>query len=193
LQLMKQPVIIKHVLPFIQWFALMVIIAIAIDFLLHYFNLVFIGRYLGTVGTVVILFSFIYSLRKRKIIQKGSPKQLLMWHEYIAWLGSIMLLVHAGIHFNAWLPWLAILMLLVTVGSGLVGKFLLKKASESLKERRLELIDTGSSNKEADKIVFYDSITVDLMKKWRAVHLPITFLLGILSLVHIITILMFSK
>ena len=190
---MKQPVIIKHVLPFIQWFALMVIIAIAIDFLLHYFNLVFIGRYLGTVGTVVILFSFIYSLRKRKIIQKGSPKQLLMWHEYIAWLGSIMLLVHAGIHFNAWLPWLAILMLLVTVGSGLVGKFLLKKASESLKERRLELIATGSSNKEADKIVFYDSITVDLMKKWRAVHLPITFLLGILSLVHIITILMFRK
>ena len=190
---MKQPVLIKHVLPFIQWFALMVIIALAVDFLLHYFNLVFIGRYLGTIGTVLILLSFVYSLRKRKIIKTGSPKQLLQWHEYISWIGSILLLVHAGIHFNAWLPWLAILMLLITVGSGLVGKFLLKKASETLKERRLELINTGSSKEDAEKIVFFDSITVDLMKKWRVVHLPITFLLGILSLVHIVTILMFSK
>ena len=190
---MKQPVLIKHVLPFIQWFALMVIIALAVDFLLHYFNLVFIGRYLGTIGTVLILLSFVYSLRKRKIIKTGSPKQLLQWHEYISWIGSILLLVHAGIHFNAWLPWLAILMLLITVGSGLVGKFLLKKASETLKVRRLELINTGSSKEDADKVVFFDSITVDLMKKWRVVHLPITFLLGILSLVHIVTILMFSK
>jgi hypothetical protein len=104
-----------------------------------------------------------------------------------------MLLVHAGIHFNAWLPWLAILMLLITVGSGLVGKFLLNKANESLKERRIALINAGSSKEDVDKELFFDSITVDLMKKWRVVHLPITFLFGILSLLHIITILMFSK
>jgi hypothetical protein len=104
-----------------------------------------------------------------------------------------MLLVHAGIHFNAWLPWLAIVMLLITVGSGLVGKFLLKKANESLKERRLELINMGSSKEDADKILFFDSITVDLMKKWRIVHLPITLLLGVFALMHIITIIIFSK
>jgi len=190
---MKKPLLIKYFLPFIQWYALMIFIAIGIDFVLHQFDLVFIGRYLGTVGTIVILLSFIYSLRKRKIIRSGSPKQLLTLHEYLAWAGSIMLLVHAGIHFNAWLPWLAVVMLLITVGSGLVGKFLLKKANESLKERRLELINTGSSKEDADKKLFFDSITVDLMKKWRIVHLPITLLLGILALLHIITIIMFSK
>jgi len=191
--IMKKPLLIKYFLPFIQWYALMIFIAIGIDFILHQFDVVFIGRYLGTVGTIAILLSFIYSLRKRKIIQSGSPKQLLMLHEYLAWAGSIMLLVHAGIHFNAWLPWLAIVMLLITVGSGLVGKFLLKKANESLKERRLELINTGSSKEDVDKKLFFDSITVDLMKKWRIVHLPITLLLGVLALLHIITILMFSK
>ena len=190
---MKQPIIVKHVLPFIQWYALMILITIFIDYLLHYFNLIVIGRYLGIVGTFTVLCSFIYSLRKRKIINSGSPKQLLIWHEYIAWAGSIMLLVHAGIHFNAWLPWLAVLMLLITVGSGLVGKFLLKKSNESLKEKRQYLISTGSSKEDADKILFYDSITVDLMKKWRVVHLPITFLLSILSLMHIITIILFKK
>jgi hypothetical protein len=171
----------------------MIFIAIGIDFLLHRLDLVFIGRYLGTIGTIVIILSFIYSLRKRKIIQSGSPKKLLLLHEYMAWAGSIMLLVHAGIHFNAWLPWLAILMLLISVGSGLVGKFLLKRANESLKEKRSALINAGSTKEEADKKLFFDSITVDLMKKWRVVHLPITLLLGVLSLLHVISILMFRK
>ncbi|MBK9636841.1 MAG: hypothetical protein IPO63_03150 [Bacteroidetes bacterium] len=190
---MKKPLFVKYVLPFFQWYALMIFFAIAIDYILHHFQLVFVGRYLGLIGTLTICTSFAYSLRKRKIIESGSPKKLLALHEYLAWIGSIMLLVHAGIHFNAVLPWLAILMLLIAVASGLVGKFLLKRANELLKERRQALTSSGISFVEVDKKLFFDSITVDLMKKWRVVHLPITLLLGLLTLMHIITILMFSK
>jgi hypothetical protein len=188
---MRNPLIIKYVLPFVQWYALMIFLAIAADYILHLLDLVFVGRYLGYAGTFVIIFSFAYSLRKRKIIEYGSPKKLLELHEYFAWAGSIMLLVHAGIHFNAVLPWLAILMLLIAVASGLVGKFLLKKANESLKERKLFHIKLGSTPEEADKKLFFDAITVDLMKKWRIVHIPITVILGILALMHIITVFMF--
>lgn len=171
----------------------MIFLAIAIDYFLHRFHLDYIGRHLGITGTIIIIISFVYSLRKRKIIESGSPKQLLAFHEYLAWLGSILLLVHAGIHFNAVLPWLAILMLLIAVASGLVGKFLLKKTNEAFKEKRQALIDTGLSPDDADKSLFFDSITVDLMKKWRVVHLPFTLILGLLSLMHIITIIMYSK
>lgn len=190
---MKQPLLIKYVLPFFQWYALMIFLAIGVDYFLHRFQLVSVGRYLGFVGTFVIVISFVYSLRKRKIIESGSPKKLLTLHEYLAWIGSILLLVHAGIHFNALLPWFAILMLLIAVASGLIGKFLLKKANESLKEKKQSLIDKGISAEDAGKKLFFDSITVDLMKKWRVVHLPITLLLGVLALIHIITILMFAK
>ncbi len=183
----------RYVLPFIQWFALMIIIAIAIDYFLHRFQIVSVGRYLGYIGTFVIIISFAYSLRKRKMIEYGSPKDLLLAHEYMAWGGSILILVHAGIHFNALLPWLAILMLLIAVASGLVGKFLLKKANETYKEKLKALVDTGITKDEAEKKLFFDSITVDLMKKWRVVHLPITLLLGILALIHIVTMIMFSK
>ncbi len=171
----------------------MIAFALVIDYILHKLDLVFIGRYLGVVGTGIILLSFIYSLRKRKIIESGSPKKLLELHEYLAWIGSILLLVHAGIHFNAILPWLAILMMLIAVASGLIGKFLLKKASDSLKEKKKALLLEGMKSEEAEKKLFFDSITVDLMKKWRVVHLPITLMLGILSLLHIITILMYGK
>ena len=190
---MREPIFVKYVLPFFQWYALMIFIAIAIDYFFHRYNLVSVGRYLGLAGTLIIILSFVYSLRKRKIINSGSPKKLLLLHEYLAWIGSILILVHAGIHFNAILPWLAILMLLIAVASGLIGKFLLKKATETLKDKRQALINSGISAQETDKKLFFDSITVDLMKKWRVVHLPITLLLGLLALMHIVTVIMFSK
>src|SRR5574337_82839 len=118
--LMKGSVFGKYVLPFIEWFALMIVLAIALDYFFHRFHLLNIGRYLGYVGTFVIVASFVYSLRKRKIITRGSPKQLLTLHEYMAWAGSIMILVHAGIHFNALLPWMAVFVLLIAAASGLV-------------------------------------------------------------------------
>ena len=106
----------------------MILITIVIDYSLHYFHLDFIGRQLGLIGTLIILISFAYSLTKRKIIHFGPPKILLKLHEYLAWIGSVLLLVHSGIHFNAILPWLATVMLLINVASGLVGKYLLKNA-----------------------------------------------------------------
>jgi hypothetical protein len=190
---MRNSVFGKYVFPFIEWFVLMIITAIAIDYFFHRFHLINIGRYLGYVGTFVILVSFIYSLRKRKIIESGSPKSLLMLHEYMAWAGSVMILVHAGIHFNALLPWLAVLMLLISVASGLVGKFLLKKANQDYKDKLQALQKNGMEKKEAEKKLFFDAIMVDLMKKWRVVHIPITIILTILVLLHILTIIIFTK
>ncbi|MBK6966059.1 MAG: hypothetical protein IPH20_19590 [Bacteroidales bacterium] len=190
---MNRSVFKKDVLPFLQWYFLMIFSAIAIDYILHRFQLVSVGRYLGIVGTSLLAVSFIYSLRKRKIILSGSPRTLLYMHEYLAWAGSVILIVHAGIHFNAILPWLALFMMLINVASGLVGKYLLKKANESLKDRRLKLVASGLSGTDSDKKLFWDSITVDLMKKWRVVHLPISLMFGIFAVLHILTILMFNK
>lgn len=190
---MRSTIFVKYFLPFVQWFGLMVALAILFDYGLHRAQLLFVGRYLGYVGTVIIIVSFVYSLRKRKIIETGSPKTLLTIHEYLSWGGSILILVHAGVHFNAILPWLAILMLLIAVASGLVGKFILKRASDALKEKKKELAGKGISSVEADQQLHFDTITVDAMKKWRVVHLPITLILGILSLMHIVTVILFRR
>jgi hypothetical protein len=156
-------------------------------------KLVAVGRYLGYAGTFTIIGSFAYSLRKRKIIKTGSPKTYLTVHEYMAWAGSVMLLVHAGIHFNALLPWLAVLAMIISVISGLVGKFLLKKASLAHKDNIQLLMLAGASKEDAEKKLFFESIAVDLMKKWRLVHLPITLLFALLALIHIITVFLFMK
>lgn len=190
---MKPSLLLRYVIPFIQWYALMILLTVGIDYLLHHYQLAGVGRNLGYVGTFLVLLSFVYSLRKRKIIESGSPGKLLMMHEYMAWVGSVLLLVHAGIHFNAILPWLAVAMLLINVASGLVGKFLLKVSLERLKASRQALTNTGLEREVVDKKLFLDSIMVDAMKQWRTIHLPIAFLFGLFSLLHIITVFMFSK
>lgn len=190
---MRVPILFKHVLPFIIWYTLMILITISIDYTLHYFHWVSVGLYLGYIGTALIVISFAYSLRKRQYIRTGSPKQYLMMHEYLAWAGSVMILVHAGIHFNAQLAWLAVVMLLINVASGLVGKFLLKSASASLNASREVLTNTGIGEAEVEKQLFFDAVMVDTMRKWREIHLPIALMFGILSLLHILTVFMFSK
>ena len=57
---------------------------LAVDALLHVFNLVWIGRYLGIPGVILILVSLVYSARKRKLIIWGKPAQLLRQHERLA-------------------------------------------------------------------------------------------------------------
>jgi hypothetical protein len=169
----------------------LVLAALLVDGVLHLFNIVWIGRYLGIPGTLLILASLGYSLRKRKLITSGNPVRLLRLHEWLAWLGSLLVLVHAGIHFNAWLGWLATAAMLVTVGSGLVGKFLLDSSRRRLNQARTQLSRQGLSAAELEDRLYWDSLTFDAVKQWRVVHFPITLAFAVLSAAHLITIFLF--
>ncbi len=118
----------REVIPFCLQLAVFVIGALAIEALLHGLNGVWLGRYLGIPGVLLIIGSSGYSLRKRRIITFGNPVRLLRLHEYLGWAGSLLILVHTGVHFNAALGWLAVLAMLVNIASGLSGKFLLHRA-----------------------------------------------------------------
>ena len=123
--------------------------------------------------------------------QRGNPPTLLRLHERLAWVGSLLVLVHAGIHFNALLGWLAIGAMLVNVTSGLTGKYLLKRARQRLAQAREQLRADGVATDSADEQLHGDSLTLDLVKQWRIVHLPIAFAFGVLALAHILSIFVF--
>lgn len=175
------------------WLAWLLLLTLITDYLLHQSQLRWIERYSGIFGTFLIVISFAYSLRKKKIITFGKPKVFLMMHEYLAWTGSLMVLVHGGIHFNGILAWAAAATMLVAVISGLVGKHLLKKSTDTLNTRKGELVKEGLSNEEIEKKIFWDSLAVKAMQKWRTVHKPITIIFGISAALHIFTIFMFWR
>ena len=188
---MERSLISKEVIPFLLMFGALILATIVSDALLHYFDLVWIGRYLGIPGTILILASFLYSMRKRKLIKFGKPKTLLMLHETLAWLGALMILVHAGIHVYAILPWLALIAMLVNVLSGMTGKFLLERSRRFVAEKKAACASRGLAEDEVEKRLFWDATTFDLMKKWRAVHLPITLAFAVLGITHILSIFLF--
>lgn len=188
---MKKSVLSKDILPFFIWFALLIISTIVCDYLLHQFQLVWVGKYLGISGTIILLSSFIYSLRKRRIIQQGSLKSLLKIHEYFAWFGTLLIMIHGGIHFNGLLPWFALFFMLLVLTSGLIGQYILKQGRKTLKIKYAYLLEKGISKADIEKKVFLDALTIKAMTKWRLFHKPITVVFAITTVVHIVTILMF--
>lgn len=181
----------QHVLPFSLLVGMLAAATLAGDYLLHRLNLVWVGRYMGIPGTILIIGSLVYSLRKRKFITTGNAKSLLTLHEIGTWLGSLMVLIHAGIHFNAILPWLATVAMGVNVISGMVGKLLLDRSRRHLQGQRDSFQLRGLSRPEAEQAVFWDAVAVDAMTLWRKVHIPIFIVFATLALGHIISIFLF--
>jgi len=188
---MKARLIRREVLPFLLSLGTLALATVLIDALLHLANIAWIGRYLGIPGTLLILGSFGYSLRKRRLIKSGRPVQLLRWHERMAWFGSLLVLVHAGIHFNSILAWLAVVAMLINVASGLTGKFLLDRSRRRLEEARQRLRQHGMDADELEEHLYWDSLTFDAVKQWRSVHFPITLAFAVLALAHIMAVFLF--
>ena len=181
----------REVRPFVASFALLALLALALDGLLHALDLRWVGRWLGIPGTLLIIASTVYSLRKRRLIRRGQPAQLLKWHESLAWLGSLLVLVHAGVHFNAILGWLAVWAMLINVGSGLTGKFLLERSRRRMEEARQRLRAGGLPEAELENQLYWDSLTFDAVKRWRVVHFPITLAFAVLAMAHIVAVFLF--
>jgi len=187
----KAKLLQREVLPFVLVFSALVATSLLIDAFLHVLNAAWVGRYLGIPGTLLILGSFGYSLRKRKVIRSGNPVRLLHLHEWMAWLGSLLVLVHAGIHFNAILGWLAVWAMLINVGSGLTGKFLLERSRRRLNDARRQMQRQGASIEELEDRMYWDSLTFDVVKQWRVIHFPIALAFAVLATAHIIAIFLF--
>jgi hypothetical protein len=181
----------REVLPFAAWLLALALAALLVDAVLHHFDQVWVGRWLGIPGVALILASLHYSLRKRKIVTRGNPVTLLRRHEYMAWAGSLLVLVHAGIHFNAVLAWLALLAMLVNVASGLTGKYLLAHARTRLIDARTRLAAQGLDAAAIEERLHRDSLTMDLVRKWRVVHVPITLAFAVLATAHLVATALF--
>ncbi len=188
---MERSLFRKEVTPFLLLFGSLIVATLVSDALLHSLDMVWVGRWLGIPGTLLILSSFLYSLRKRKVIAFGKPKGLLALHETLTWIGALMILVHAGIHIYAILPWLALAAMLVNVVSGMTGKYMLDRSRRFLADKKEAYVARGLNDTEIEKSLFWDAVTYDAMKKWRSVHLPITLAFAVLGIAHILSILLF--
>jgi len=183
----------REVLPFLLMFGALVAVALVSDALLRATGRIGTARLLGIPGTLLIAASFGYSLRKRKAIRFGRPAQWLRVHEAMAWLGSALVLVHAGTGLHSVLAWLALGAMLVNVISGLTGQFLLNRSRRRLEQPRQAPNQPSrpASDAELEDPLLRESLAFQVVKQWRTVHLPITLAFAALATAHIVAELLF--
>lgn len=179
---MHRSLLFRQVLPALLGYGALIVTAVGSDGVLHRVGLRPIGLWFGPLGTLLVVLSFAYSLRKRRLITIGQPKKLLSLHESLGWAGALLILVHGGAHFSAIVPWLALAALLLVVASGFIGSVLLKQAAESVRAK------AGSGD---ERNVVLDAVTLDAMKRWRAVHMPLNAVFVVLTAIHLGAVLFF--
>lgn len=108
------------------------------------------GGVLGVSGAVLMLVPLAYLLVKRvrplkkRVTARVSMRTLLAWHIYAGILGPILALLHTGHKFVSPLGIALTAMTLIVVVSGFVGRYLMSKFSQEIREKnemltRLEL------------------------------------------------------
>lgn len=190
---MWQSVLIQRALPLVLSYLLLIAAAISLDYILHAVGLAWIGRYLGVSGTVFLASSFGYSARKKKIVKNGTIRFFLRLHCNAGWIGTLMILVHSGIHFNALLPWMATLFMMTVTASGHVGQYLVRKLREEVNMKKKETGIDNDRDEDIERQCYWDSVTLKALEKWRTIHMPIVSVLLGLTLLHIATILLFMN
>ena len=127
---------------------------------------------------------------KKKLVRSGTLKFFLKLHCKAGWIGTLLILLHSGIHFNAVLPWAATALMLVVTGSGHIGQYLLKKVRDEVK-MKMKQLGVQDIDDDLERQQYWDTLTVKTLEKWRSVHMPMVSVLMALTLIHILSITFF--
>lgn len=101
-----------------------------------------IGGVLGVSGAVLMLIPLAYLIVKRiKILNRWvtrfvSMRTLLTWHIYAGVLGPILVIFHSSHKFDSALGIALTVMTLIVVLSGFVGRYLLTRLSDTIREKK---------------------------------------------------------
>ncbi len=131
----------------------------------------------GVFGTLGILVSLSYSLRKR-LWKWGKLSRWLGFHEVAALGGTAIILLHTGLRVHNITGWLAVLLLLILCVSGIVGRYLHREINLELARRK----KTGEDQASLSRLEWWR----DRFRYWRKVHIPLTKTLAVVLLVHLI-------
>ena len=87
---MHRSLLVRQLVPALAGYLALVPAAILCDAALHRLGLGAIGLWFGPAGTLLIAGSFLYSLRKRRLMRMGQPAKLLALHETLGWIGTLL-------------------------------------------------------------------------------------------------------
>ncbi len=101
-----------------------------------------LGGALGVSGALLMLGPLVYLVIKRvkpikaAVTRHVSMRTLLAWHIYAGLLGSLLVLLHTGHKFESVLGTSLTALTLLVVFSGFIGRYLLRRIGDDVREKR---------------------------------------------------------
>jgi len=103
------------------------------------------GGIFGVTGGLLMLVPLVYTVIKRvKSLKTAATRRvpmrtLLAWHIYAGLVGPLLVLIHTGHKFESLLGLSLTLLTLIVVLSGFVGRYLLVRVGQGLREKKVQL------------------------------------------------------
>lgn len=96
------------------------------------------GHFIGVVGTVMMFLTLVYLFKKRVLGKRGRQNPLSK-HIFYGLMGPSLVVIHSAHKLDSLIGLLTFVAMLVVVLSGIIGRFLFRRVSRSLKEQQREL------------------------------------------------------
>jgi hypothetical protein len=126
----------------------------------------------GWIGLGFIGLTFAYPLKRWWHPNQVWPKRWFQIHMVFGVLGPLIIFVHAGTHFHAWVPILALVTMVLVVMSGIVGQALHYWAFRMLYERRQQLVFEGMTEDVIEARLHDLALEEEALRWWRCLHNP---------------------
>lgn len=143
------------------------------------------AHHVGWIGLGFIGLTFVYPLKRWWHPNQVWPKRWFHVHTVSGVLGPLIIFVHAGAHFHAWVPILALVTMILVLMSGIVGQALHYWAFRMLYERRHQLDFEGKTEKVIESHLHDLALQEEALRWWRCLHGPLTWSFVALVLLHI--------
>jgi hypothetical protein len=167
------------------WYSLLAILAITALYLVAYRQAGsmpaasgLVGHGIGVLGLLLMLMTeTLYSIRKLLTGARwGSMAGWLRFHMFTGLVGPYMVLLHTSMKFQG-LAGLAMLLTAVVVVSGIVGRYLYTAVPRTVEGAE---IDAATVALRGDQLMARRGA----LATWRSVHVPLTWALFALALLH---------
>lgn len=147
----------------------------------------------GIIGTLLVILSFGYSMRKRKkLFKSGGMKGWLRGHEWLAILGTVIIFVHTGTHFHGIVAIITLIFMFIAFISGLIGRYVYDNVRAEMKYKKEALKKDGLSDKEIEESLAGLATASEALSKWRLYHMPVISILGVMVVYHTIAALYYG-
>jgi hypothetical protein len=100
-------------------------------------------------------------------------------------LGPLIIFVHSGVHFHAWVPILALVSMVFVVVSGIVGQALHYWMFQLLYERRHQQEFEGLPEEVIEARLHDLALQEKALRWWKCLHGPLTWSFLALTVLHI--------